>query len=102
LKVTLKAFFKEVTPDYLERRQAEISSLQTIIDAKDIEAVKAEFHKIAGSGGGFGLMKLTDLAHDIEYAAIHSEVEKFHGLFEAYKEFLNNVELDYTDEPPVE
>lgn len=93
MKVVLEEFYSDLTPEYLEDRRSEINEFKTEIDGKNLVIIKEKFHKIAGSGGGYGLAQLSDYAIKIEEAAIKNDIDTIEATFKEYTEYLNSVEL---------
>jgi len=67
------AELRDLIPSYLQRRQQELHILRSYLQDGDYDSIRALAHKLKGSGGGYGLMKFTELGASLESAAIHKD-----------------------------
>lgn len=95
MKIKLEEFLKDLTPNYLDERRKEIPDLETLIKSKDFQAIKKKFHKLAGSGGGYGLDELSNLSKEIENHADLQEYDHIEQLFDQYKDYISKVEIEF-------
>ena len=63
------------TPAYLENCRQNVIAIQNALDRADFEAVSILAHNMRGSGGGFGLQRITDLGAAIEQAADNADLQ---------------------------
>ncbi|MFK7896351.1 MAG: response regulator [Myxococcota bacterium] len=62
-------------PDYLERRAAEATKLQSQLAQREFESLRIVGHNLKGTGAGYGLPEITEIGSRIEEAAKGSEAD---------------------------
>lgn len=97
MKIQLQNFYKELTLEYLSDRLAELSDFEIKLQEGDIDFFYKTFHKLAGSGGSYGLTPLSELASKIEEAAENNQLTEIQSLFKQYKNLIETIELDFQD-----
>jgi HPt (histidine-containing phosphotransfer) domain-containing protein len=95
MKVTLDSFYSGFTPAYLASRKAELVTLTQLVAVADFEKLQSRFHKIRGSGGGFGLIAISSLARDVEHAAESRDLALVGRAFLRYETYIAALELDF-------
>jgi HPt (histidine-containing phosphotransfer) domain-containing protein len=79
--------------EYLERCRANLRTLADAIDRLDYQRAQVFGHRTRGTGGAYGIPKITELGAFIEEAAVQrneSEIRRYAGSLEAY---LNRIEV---------
>jgi HPt (histidine-containing phosphotransfer) domain-containing protein len=97
MKIKLDSFYKELTPDYLQDRKAEVQELKQEVEQANFTFLKEKFHKIAGSGGGYGLKEISSLASQIENLSDSQNIEDIKKIFSEYETLLSNIEIEFED-----
>jgi histidine phosphotransfer protein HptB len=86
---------KEVLAGYLARRSADVQAIQSALDAGDYDTIRTAGHRMKGSGGGYGLDRITELGGAIEEAAAASNAELIRQHNHSLEEFLRTVRITY-------
>ncbi|MDT8287000.1 MAG: Hpt domain-containing protein, partial [Elusimicrobiales bacterium] len=73
----------------------EAAGLKALLSAGSFEEIKRIGHKLAGSGGGYGLDRLSDIGRDIESHAAFSEARALESDIAALTDFLERLEVSY-------
>ena len=93
--VTVKAFYKEVMPTYLDNLKLDVPSLKEKVDGQDFSALSAYGHKLSGTAGSFGFTFLYELGEKLEEAADSKKLDSVRDCIERFEEFLVNLEIVY-------
>jgi HPt (histidine-containing phosphotransfer) domain-containing protein len=64
---------RPLIPSFLQRRQQDLHVLRSYLEDGDYDSIRALGHRMKGSGGGYGLIKFTELGASLETAAIHRD-----------------------------
>jgi len=96
--IELPSFYEDLTPPYLEKRKAELEVLNTCFIEGNMDQIEKVAHKIAGSGGSYGLPDISKIGKEIELAASSGKAMKVKELLEEFSQFLNNVEVVFKDQ----
>ena len=97
MKVILDTFFSRFTPAYVESRKSELTQLAQLVAVEDFDAIESEFHKIRGSGGGFGLVAISDLARGVENAAQGRQAVLVEAAFLSYQDYIQALEVEFQE-----
>lgn len=95
MEIKLDSFYQEITPKYLSDRLAEIDDLTALIDEKNFEQIESKFHRLAGSGGGFGLQIITEIASLIEKASVNEDFTTVEVEFKKYIDTIKAIRLSF-------
>ncbi len=95
--IELPKFYEELTPPYLNKRKEELVLLQSCFDQGNIDHIQKLAHKIAGSGGSYGLPEISTLGKDIELAAIAGNNEELKVLLDKFTQYLQEIEVVFKD-----
>ena len=63
----------ELLPGYVKRRKLEIFQLQRLVEDNEHDKIRLIGHNLKGSGGLYGLQKISDFGADLEEAALASD-----------------------------
>lgn len=64
--MSLQALLESLQKDYIASFPQKCENLQTHIDARDIGALRDDFHKLKGTGKTYGLPEVSELAALVE------------------------------------
>lgn len=95
--IELPSFYEDLTPTYLKKRKEELASLKTCSVEDDLDRIEKVAHKIAGSGGSYGLPEISKMGKEIELAASSGEAMKVKELLEQFSTYLDDVEVVFKD-----
>lgn len=82
-------------PRYIARLRDDVRDLRRAAAAGDFDAARFTGHRMAGSGGGFGLPEVSDIGRAIEAAARASETGAIVRWAEALESFLAALEVEF-------
>lgn len=57
--------------------------------------LQKKIHRLAGSGGGYGLQELSEFASKIEKLCEDENFEQIEQVFNSYINYLQNIELEF-------
>jgi len=78
---------------FLQRQERAVQRLQVALRAGDFAKVCSMGHDLKGSGGAYGMDKLSALGRDLEAAAGEKDVPLIAALLEGLENELSRVEL---------
>lgn len=93
--VVIDKDLEDIVPGYLESRRAELPLLKAAAAASDLETLRKVGHKLAGSGGGYGFDRLSEVGKALETAAAAGDAPGCSGQLAALEEYLLNLEVSY-------
>lgn len=82
---------RELLPGYLARRHEELPQLEAALDAGDFETLRTTGHNLHGSGGAYGLPRISELGKQLERAARDGNGEQARVTLEEMRVFLNDL-----------
>lgn len=95
IQVVVDKDLEDVIPAYLEKKREEVSILNGLASSGALEEIKRIGHKLAGSGGGYGLDRLSELGRDIEGHAASGDAVSLGADIAALADFLARLEVVY-------
>lgn len=81
----------DIIPGYLENRQKDLETLKQA--PNDFETVRSLGHKMKGSGGGYGLDRISEIGKALEEAAKAQDLDAIQSGIAALQDFLERVEI---------
>ena len=91
--IQVEPHLKNLLPDFLERRRADVDSMKAFFDQGDYEAIRVFGHNMKGIGGSFGLEGLTDIGRALELAALNNRIGEMEGLLDNLLDYINSVQV---------
>ena len=85
----------ELMPGYLETRRRELPELLAFLAAGDWEALAKLGHKLAGSGGGYGLDRISELGKQVETLALARDAAGIAARLAELKDYIEDLEIVY-------
>lgn len=95
LEYELDSFYKDLVEDYLQNKNREFPELEKAVKESDFATIRHIGHKLAGTGGSYGLSFLTELGDKLENAGHKNNIEEAKENLAIYKNFLENVKVEY-------
>lgn len=97
MKVKIDSFLKDLIPEYLEGRKADMVTLSESIANKDLQTIEKISHKMAGNLGSYGFKELGSVAKKIEEACMNRKPEEeIANLINNLREKFEQLEIEYT------
>lgn len=84
---------KEAAVKYLEKRESDEEKITTMLAAGDYEGIRVAGHRIKGSGGMYGFIKISEIGATIETAAETHDDSAIRINATAISEYVKNVEV---------
>ena len=83
----------ELIPVYLERIRQELEMMQDAALRNDFETLRGLGHKIKGSGGGFGLDRVSEIGAKLELSAQAGDLTAVELEIGHLRDYLERVEV---------
>ncbi len=83
----------ELIPDYLESRREELPLLRDAVSQGDFETLRGYGHKLKGSGGGYGLDRISEIGARLESFTKASDMKSIVTVIDELDDFINRVEV---------
>jgi HPt (histidine-containing phosphotransfer) domain-containing protein len=77
---------------YIQRCLASLSDAEAALDGLDHNALRVYAHRLKGSGGGYGIPRLTEIGSVMEEAAKRSDSAELQSQLAALEIYLNRLE----------
>ena len=84
---------RELLPGYLARRRAELATLDDALEREDFKALRKIGHNLHGSGGAYGLAKISEFGRELEVAARASDGEAIRATIQQMRTFLDEISI---------
>jgi HPt (histidine-containing phosphotransfer) domain-containing protein len=96
-EVEIDADLADLIPGFLENRKKELVELKTLLQAKNFAALRAIGHKMKGTAGGYGFMRISELGKEIEIGADAGQDALIQKAIESLEDFLKGVVVKYVN-----
>lgn len=93
--VTIDIDLKEILPSFLENRKKDIGLIEEHLKNGNYDHIESIGHKLAGNAGSYGFADLGLIGVAIEEACQNKDYDKLNDLYEQYKSFMDNLEIEY-------
>ena len=84
---------RDLVVGYLSRSRSSVSTLRAAVDRSDYDAVRVFGHRLKGTGGAYGMPRLTELGAAIERAGAGKKPEELEPLVFALDTYLGQLEV---------
>jgi PAS domain S-box-containing protein len=95
IPLQVEARLQEILPGYLERRRADIRAIRAALDLADFDSIRTLGHQLKGSGGGYGLQRLTEIGAALELSAEAQDPAAILRSSRELEQFLDLVSVSY-------
>lgn len=86
-------FARHLMAQYLERREQELTALNSLLADEDFDAIELTAHKLYGSGAAYGLDEISRLGGELENAAKSRESSRVATLIVQLENFVRRLRL---------
>lgn len=93
--VSIDPELKDLAPGYVENRKKELPGLLALSSAGDLDALRKAGHTLAGSGGGYGFDRLSELGKELETLARAGDSPGAAACLARLKDYLENLHIVY-------
>lgn len=94
-RVVIEKDLQEIVPNYLQTRVSELPQLLAAHAAGDLETLRKSGHKLAGSGGGYGFDRLSEIGKTLETKALAGDAAACAVALADLKDYVENLEVVY-------
>lgn len=84
---------KELLPGYLARRRDELATLDDALQRQDFAKLRTIGHNLRGSGGAYGLAKVSEFGKALETAAEADDADAVRETIGRMRTFLAEISL---------
>ncbi|NNF16161.1 MAG: Hpt domain-containing protein [Gammaproteobacteria bacterium] len=84
---------RALLPNYLKRRSVDVVTINELLQTGDFLELGRLAHNMRGSGGAYGLPKITEIGGQMEAAAKQQDGEKIAELVQTLEHFLSGIRL---------
>jgi len=95
-QIEIEADLRDLVPNFLEHKRADLGTLRTAIDHKDYETISQIGHKMKGEGGSFGFDAVTAMGSVLEQAALNQDLTSANHTLDQLAEYLESIDVVYT------
>jgi HPt (histidine-containing phosphotransfer) domain-containing protein len=96
-EVEIDADLADLIPGFLENRKKELVELKALLQAKNFASLKSIGHKMKGTAGGYGFMRISELGKEIEIGADAGQDGAIQKTLDSLEDFLNGVVVKYVN-----
>ena len=90
--VEVEPWLKPVIGKYLENRRADVGKLRAALESGDYSTVRLLGHQMAGTGGGYGFDRISEIGTELEECALASDAGRMRAGIEDLDRYLSSVE----------
>lgn len=94
-RVSIDKDIQDIVPGYVETRRREIPELLAFHSAGDLESLRKAGHKLAGSGGGYGFDRISELGTQIETLSRAGDAAGVAARLADLRDYIENLEIVY-------
>ncbi|MEI7481965.1 MAG: Hpt domain-containing protein [Elusimicrobiota bacterium] len=94
-KVSIDKDLRDIVPGYLEARRRELPELFAFHAAGDLESLRKSGHKLAGSGGGYGFDRISELGKQVEIMSAAGDAAGIAERLSELTDYIENLEIIY-------
>ena len=98
IELNIDPDIEDLIPGYINNRKKDIKKINQALDEKNFELIERLGHSMKGSGGGYGLDKISKIGKIIEYAGKNKDTKEILNALEKLKSFIIKVEEFYERE----
>lgn len=81
----------DLIPAYLENRRSDVGRLEQALEQEDFETVRDLGHSMKGSGGGFGMDRISEMGMELEEAGKAMDPDGAARALSDLREYLDRV-----------
>jgi len=74
--VSVEDWLKPVVGGYIEKRRADVVKLRDALERGDYQTIRTLGHQMAGTGGGYGFERITEIGNTLEESAIANDTKR--------------------------
>ncbi len=97
--VEIDIVLKDLIPTYLETRKKDLVQMKQWLEEKKYKEVLELLHRIKGSGGSYGFLRLTQLSGEMEDTLRKDPNAPVKHYLDQMEEYLSNLSISYVEDP---
>ncbi len=94
IQVPVEDWLRPVVGGYLEKRRADVAKLQAALAQADYATIRTLGHQMAGTGGGYGFDRITDIGAALEESALTCDAEGLRASIGELDRYLNTIQVE--------
>ncbi len=94
IHVSVESWLKPVVGGYLEKRRGDVAKLRQALEGEDYPMLRTLGHQMAGTGGGYGFARITEIGGAIEESAVAKDGAGVLASVEELDRYLNSVQVE--------
>jgi CheY-like chemotaxis protein len=95
-QINVDADLRDLVPNFLEHKRADVGIIQTAIDRSDYETICKIGHKMKGEGGSYGFDAVTTMGASLEQAGLDKNLVAARDTLGEFTEYLESVDVVYS------
>ncbi len=95
IRVEVDADLRGIVPGFLETRRRDVPHLRALLAAHDLREIQLIGHRLAGAGGGYGFMFITDVGRILESAGEVGDETAIAVALDQLEAYLEQVDVTY-------
>lgn len=93
IKIEADPDLVDLLPEYIDKRKAELATLQEAVNNNDHEKIKSIAHSTKGHAAGYGFDGLGQICEEMDDAINSGDIETVKHCIARYADYINNVEI---------
>lgn len=93
---TIDPDLKELIPDYLEKRRAEVREFRKLLEENDFTTLQKSGHKLRGSAGSYGFPVLSEVGKELEEGSRDKDYQRAKKALSLYETVMARIRVRYT------
>ena len=94
-QLIIDADYRDLVPGYIERRRAELETIEERLGKKDFTYLKRLSHDWHGTGESYGIPFISRIGEQMNRAVNAGETEEVLALTEQLRTYLDTVDIRY-------
>ena len=97
MKIQVDKIIEDLVPDYLASLRINIAKINKHLELQEWENIRVLGHNMKGSGGGYGLMDISEMGIEIQNGAKSEDEKAVRETIQKMKHYLDTLEIEYVD-----
>ncbi|MDH5657000.1 MAG: Hpt domain-containing protein [Spirochaetia bacterium] len=96
-KIKIDKLIEDLFPEYIESIYRNIQKIKNYLDENNFSDIRLLGHNMKGSGGGYGLNRISELGASLLTAAKSEDRKQILDDIQKLEEYLEKIEIEYID-----
>jgi signal transduction histidine kinase/CheY-like chemotaxis protein/HPt (histidine-containing phosphotransfer) domain-containing protein len=93
-RISVEAWLQPVVNGYLEKRRDDVETLRGALQRGDFPLIRTLGHRMAGSGGGYGFDRITEIGSALEESAHANDATQIRAGIDELDRYLDNIRME--------